>query len=234
MHSVNLIAQALRRQDDCPPLPEKIEKAICCITGVNCDCVERGEKIGNAFTNLDLLIAPESNYMGVDAYIALSYKWERMSLWWCDGEKFVRPNRIEVRDMVLNGVDAEYWSGYVTTNYKKHGSLWTKVNKGKHGIWRFEMHDVDCRDIAKVKEWYHILDDAVHNEIGRSVLETLDCSAWLIDKIGLKRWIEFEKWARPKYQSALYQFLCYLLPSKEERKVEEPIRISTDGQQSLF
>jgi hypothetical protein len=225
----------LQGKEDCPGLPDKIIHGVCCLTGIEGDCVERGERIGQAFTNSDLFVAPESSLIGVDAYIALSYKWERMSLWWCDGKEFKRPNRIEVRDMILNGVDAEQWAGYITTSYKKHGALWAKVNSGRYGIWRFEMQDVDCRDILKVTEWYNIMNDAVHNEIGRTVLETLICSAWLIDKIGLKRWMEFEQWARAKYQSALYQFLCYLLPSKEERKNEpERIGISNNQQDLLF
>lgn len=233
MHSVNLIAQALLGKEDCPVIEGEIRKGVCCLTGIETGCVERGEIIGKSFTNLDLLACPESELLSIDACIALSYKWERMSLWWTDGSMFKRPNRIEVRNMVLGGVCAPLWSGYVTTSYKKHGSLWTKVNSGEYGVWRFEMHDADCRDIKKVREWYNALNEALHNEIGRSVLESLDITPWLIDKVGLKTWFKFEKWARPKYQSALYQFLCYLLPSKEERK-SEPVGLKENEQGSLF
>lgn len=214
MHTVNLIASAIRKDSI---LPQNIESGICCVTGQEGDCILRSEIFGKSFTNLDLLKAPDSNFIGIDAYLVLSYKWERYSLWWCDGKEFKRPNRTEVREMVLDGVDAKNWAGYVTTSYKKHGALVAKVNYGNRGIWRFEMKDVNCRDGEKVNEWYSILVKALYDNIGRTVLETLDCSAWLIGKIGLEKWIIFEQWARPKYQSALYQFLCYLLPSKEER-----------------
>jgi hypothetical protein len=99
------------------------------------------------------------------------------------------------------------------------------------------MHDADCRNIVKVKEWYDVLNKTLHNEIGRSVIETLDITPWLINKVGLKIWFEFEKWARPKYMSALYKFLCYLLPSKEERNNEfyrTNENISDEQQQTLF
>jgi hypothetical protein len=234
MHTVNLIASAIRGKEECPVLPEKTERGICCITGEESECVYRSERIGNAFTNLDLLKSPESRMMGVDAYIALGYKWERMSCWLCDGKEFYRIKRVELRDYVLNGVPFGKWSAYVTTSYKKHGALWTKVNTGSTGIWRFEMNDVDCRDLRKVNVMYNSLNNFLHDGIGRSVLESLDCSPFIIGKIGIIKWMEFDKWARPIFLSPFYQFICYLLPSSEERKNEEPTFISNGEQGSLF
>ena len=237
MHTVNLIASALRGKEGCPEITGNPQVGICCVTGDDCQTLPRKELLGKSFTNSDLLAAPESNRVGIDGYIALSYKWERMSCWFCDGKKFQRLKRTEFRPLVLNGVELEMWSAYITTSYKKHGALWTKVNKGQTGIWRFENQNVDCRDLGKVNEWYSRLNEALHAGIGRSILETLDCSAFVAGKIDIKNWIEFERWARPKYQSPLYQLLCYFLPSKEERKDEpsnENSGIQTEKQASLF
>jgi len=80
------------------------------------------------------------------------------------------------------------------------------------------MIDVDCRDASKVQAWYDTMNAALHAGIGRPVIESLRCSAWLMHKVGITTWLNFEEWARPKCKSALYQLLCYLLPSQEEIK----------------
>lgn len=55
---------------------------------------------------------------------------------------------------------------------------------------------------------------------GRSILETLECPVFVLSKIGIDKWFKLESWAKPIYQSNLYQFLCYLLPSQQELKNE--------------
>lgn len=224
MHPVYLISQATINHPDRRPVPDNVEivrNGTCCVTGEICDCVPRSLVLSSSFTNIDLLAAPGSDLIGVDAYHALTFKWERCSCWVCDGKRFIRPTRIEVRDMILYGVDFALWTGYITTSYKKHGALWSKINTGRHGIWRFEMIDVDCRDAAKVQDWYGIMNAALHAGIGRPVIENLRCSAWLMNKVGMNTWLIFEQWARPRYLSGLYQLLCYLLPSQEEMKGEK-------------
>jgi len=218
MHAVNLIARAIRDNSECPVLPASATNGICCVTGDSGSCVNREEIFGKSFTNLDILKAPESPLISTDAYLALGYKWERMSLWICDGNQFIRPDRKQVREYVLHGMPLDAWAAYVTTSYKKHGALWAKINNGPYGVWRFEMRDVDCRDVKKINAMYDRLNTALYSGIGRSILESLDCSAFIVGKIGINKWLEFEQWARPIYQSSLYQFMCYFLPSKEELK----------------
>ncbi|SLM15284.1 hypothetical protein SPIROBIBN47_410018 [uncultured spirochete] len=227
MHAINLIAQSVRTL--APALPCDPIEATCAVTGQVCPCLPRREVLGDSFTNIDCLRAPESEFVGVDVYIAwfFGYKTtedkkrlkcpERMASWICDGNEFRELSRIEIREMVLNGIPYKQWAAYVTTSYKKHGSLWARVNIGPRGIWRFEMIDADCRDENKTREYWNRMNAAVNAGIGRGIIETLDMPPYLTMKVGMKTWIEYEKWAKPIYQSGLYQFLAYLLPSAEER-----------------
>ena len=228
MHPVNLIASAIRGKEDCPELPGSQSEGICCVTGDICQTIDRKELFGKSFTNIDSLIAPQSERIGIDAYLALSYKWERMSCWICDGKEFMRLQRTEFRPLVLDGVDYPIWSANITTSYKKHGAFGAKINTGRGGIWRFENQIVDARDLDKNREWFSVMDKELRSGVGRSIIETLDMPAYLLSKLDFKQWMEFEKWARPKYQSPLYQFLCYFLPSQEELKNEIEKRKGND------
>jgi len=156
--------------------------------------------------------------VSADAYYALKFKWERMGSWFCDGITFERLTRQDVRTKVFQERMPERWTAYATTSYKKHGSLIAKVNTHDKRMWLFEMRLVDCTNMPQVNEWWNILNAALRAGIGRSVLESLDCPAYVIQKVGLSTWLEFEQWARSKNQSSLYAFLCYLLPSQEELK----------------
>ena len=222
MHPVSLIASAIKQGKECPALPYKSiqTEAVCAITGMRVPCIPRKELIGKSFTNHDALAAPHSEYVGVDAYLALKYKWERMASWFCDGITFERLNRQGVRAKVFQKAMPTQWAAYATTSYKKHGALHARVNTGGRRIWLFEMRLADLSDRNQVDEWWRALNAALRAGIGRSVLESLDCPPFLVGKVGLKTWMEFERWAQPKYQSATYAFLCYLLPSQEELKLE--------------
>jgi hypothetical protein len=153
--------------------------------------------------------------------LALSYKWERMSCWLCDGVTFDRLQRTDFRPLILNGVDRDLWTAYITTSYKKHGALNASVNNKSFGVWRFENLTVDASDKAKVNDWYNTLNEYLHIGFGRTVLESLDCSPFVMQKYGVDKWIKFQSWAKDKYQSPLYQLLCYILPSQEEIKAEK-------------
>jgi hypothetical protein len=226
MHATTLIASAVGAL--APAIPCEPINAICSVTGDLTKCIPRSEVLGDSFTNIDCLKAPESQFVGVDVFTAWNYGYktaedkkrlkcpERMSCWICDGNEFRELKRAEIRDIVLHGSPYKQWAGYVTTSYKKHGSLWAKVNNGPRGIWRFEMVDADCRSESKVLVLWDTMNKALKSGIGRSVIESLDMPTFLIKKIGLKIWIEYERWARPIYQSGLYQFIAYLLPSKKE------------------
>lgn len=215
-HPVNLIYSAIEKQ----PLPCEPVEGICVVTGVYGPSVPRKELFGKSFTNLDLLARPDSDMVGIEAYQALKHPSERKNSWFCDGKTFRKLTRIEVREMVFAESLPERWIGYATTSYKKHGALRTPINTGNSRLWLFEMRVVDCTDMKKVKAWWSTLNTYLRLGFGRSILETLDCPPYLIQKIGLGHWLGLHSWARDKYQSGLYQFLCYLLPSQEELKNE--------------
>lgn len=214
MTAIDLIATALPTETP----PESPQPGICCVTGAECQTVSRSLVIKPSFTNYDLLAAPMSDRAGIAAWRVMNHVPARQSLWWTDGKEFRLLKRTDVRPMVLDGVTAEQWAGYVTTSYKKHGALRAPVNTGRRQVWLFEMLRADCSDRAAVADTWARLRSAQDSGIPRPVIESLDAGPHFIAKIGWKIWIEFETWALPRNQSALYQFLTYLLPSAEELK----------------
>jgi hypothetical protein len=231
-HPVNIIAAALQKQNkSLPVLPCEPVTAICAITGIKQECIPRKEVISYTFTNLDIFRAPDSRFIGVDFFYSWNYGYptghtrdkhpERSSSWFCDGNEFLELNRQGIRDWVLKKEMPEAWTGYVTTSYKKHGSMVAKVNTKKRRVWAFEMRTVDCTNFSLMLNWWQTLNTVLRAGIVRSILESLECPAIVLKNLDIKKWVEFEKWARPKYQSALYAFLCYLLPSQDELKEEQ-------------
>ena len=234
MHPVNLIASGLSVDDPDYPHSNLIySDGICAITGLKGICVPRKNLLGKSFCDGDTLASPSSDMVSRDAYIALKYKWERMSSWLCSNDGFKKLNRIEVREAVLSGNHTSPWCGYATTSYKKHGALRAPINYSVgQNKWLFESRVVDCSDNATILDWWSILNAALRLGIGRSIMESLDCPSIVMRKVGLSKWMEFEEWAKPKVNRSLYAFLCYLLPSQEELKNER--QDSQDKQQSLL
>lgn len=231
MHAVCLIAQSLPEEEK-PEITEESSLGICAVTGLESQTLSRKRLFGSSFTDGALLAAPTSDRVSVEAYIALKYKWERMSSWICDGQHFRRLNRVEVRDAVLGHPPKMPWAAYATTSYKKHGALRTPVNGLSQNRWIFENKEVDCSDLDKMMDWWARLNHALRLGLGRTILETLDCPAFMIRKVGLSEWMAFEKWAAPCKNTALYAFLCYLLPSQEELKNERQV-IQDNGKTAL-
>ena len=110
---------------------------------------------------------------------------------------------------------------WVTTSYKKHGSIRTPVNHRSRGAVGFDERIVDASNEDQVIEWWKRLNKALRDGISRSVIKTLDCRSLLLSKIGLSRWLDFDGWAKPIHKSSLYALLCYLLPSQEWLHSEE-------------
>jgi hypothetical protein len=206
--------------DHVPELPCSPETGICCLLGIETMCVSRKYAFSSNFTSLDLLKAPDSQHLSVDAFLALKYKWERSSSWFCDGETFYCLDRLGVREWVLREKMPKLWTGYATTSYKKHGALKSKISSGHKRIWLFENTLVYCTPYNRMMDWWGLLNDALRAGLGRSILESLDCPTFVMQKVGIEKWLTYEKWARIHYQTPLYQFLCYLLPSQEELKQE--------------
>ena len=231
MKAVNLLYEALIHEEKrLPPLPCETVTALCAVTGQRTICLPRKHVIGKAFTDSSAFASPGSQFISVDVFYAWNYgyktdpkkkmekKPERMSSWFCDGETWEELNRQGVRTKVFQPNMPPSWAAYATTSYKKHGSIHAKVNSSTSRFWLFETRQVDCSDMSLVNEWWTVLNKALRDGIGRSILETVDCPPYLISKVGFTVWRDFEEWASDKKLSALYAFLCYLLPSQEELK----------------
>lgn len=219
MHPITVIASAIQQDPECPPVEWATEAGICAVTGmVEAATIPRKLLLGPSFTDGALLAAPGSDRVSVAAYKALRFKWERMSSWICDGETFVRLDRQGVRAAVFAEPPVRPWCGYATTSYKKHGAIRTKVNGPGRRIWLFETRLVDCSDMAETLAVWNKLNAALRLGFGRPALEAVECPPWLMAKVGIDAWRDFEAWALPLKQSALYAFMCYLLPSQEELK----------------
>jgi hypothetical protein len=214
MHAVDLISESLPPEE----FPEPPSDGMCCVTGAIGPTVPREHAIKPSFTNLDLLRAPESKRVGIAAWRALNYKWERMSSWQVEGV-FTRLDRKGVRAAVLSVDELQGPSAcYATTSYKKHGALLAPVNPPGRRVWLWETRLVDCSDRTAVAETWERLRAAQDSGIPRPLIESLDIAPGYMGKVGWRIWRDFEAWARPRMLSPLYQFLTYLLPSKEELK----------------
>ena len=225
-HAVELIASALVASDpDHPPLPDvMIYDEVCCVTGNTCRCVPRRQVLGAGFVDQARLVAPGSQYIGLDAYIALRYKWERMASWLACGSEFRMfrgaTGRIELRKLILDGQYPAKWAGFVTTGFKKHGALKTPVNGPGRAVWLYNDMVADLSNHRQISEWWNRLLFERTNGLSRGSLETLDASPFAISQVGAARWSDLVSWAKPIHKSGAYQLLCYLLPSKEELKCE--------------
>lgn len=227
MHALSLIAEAIP-EGEREPLPSAPVEGICCITGEPAPCVPRKDLLGKSFTDQHLLRAPESPLVSVAAWTAIKYRPERASSWLCDGTTFRKLARQDVRALVLDGVDAPRWAGYVTTRYKKHGGLRAPVNSRGRQVWLFEMLLVDCSDRARVAGWWGVMTQAQRDGISRRSMEERGMPPGIQAKIGIDVWERFRVWARDKWESPLFSLLCYLLPSQEEMKAEAPPPAPTD------
>lgn len=240
MHTVNLLAAA------CPaewrePLPEETKIATCCLTGQQVETISRKHLLGSSFTEFSSLKVPESDRIGVDAWCAFQAgyyaeegkkrrkKPEAMACWWTDGVEWVEINKAFVREKVLNGSGSRPWAGWVTTSYKKHGSLRSPVNKHPFGVWGFDEYIVDCSDKEKVNEWWNRLRKAQDSGLGRTTLENVQMPVAMLAKADMAAWLEFKQWAGDKKDSALYKFLCYLLLSQEELMSIASVKVTQEA-----
>jgi len=220
-----LVASALLPLTERVPLPQEPVHGTCAVTGREGPCIRRKDAIGGNFTTQGIFAAPNSDLVGVETYQALKWKWQRMSSWICDGRQFVKLRRPDVRRAVLEGPEGffdsppERWAAYCTTSYKKHGILVARVNAyPRSALWAFDDVLVDCSDGAAVRAMYTRLCGYLESGIGRPALESRHPNVATIKRSGISTWLDFEKWSADKWRSPLYRFVCYLLPSIEERK----------------
>lgn len=229
MRSLLLLADAFGVSTDwqSEPLPEEAQPGVCCLLGEVLPTIARRHLLTASFTDTALLQRPDSDRVSVAAWVAFTagelrdgksrrYCPERMSSWRCVGQRFLALDRQGVRAAVLGDLPAAQWAGYATTSYKKHGSLRAPVNTGAANVWLWETRIVDCSDRAALLAMWDTLRRYQDAGIPRPVLETAELDSYLVAKIGIRQALEYERWARPRVNSALYQFIVYLLPSKEE------------------
>jgi len=223
LHPVDLIADNIEHI----PIPVDPVRGICAVTGREDWCIPFKACFGNSFTNLNILPAPGSGLVGLNAFQAIKHKPARMSSWIAMQDDFLRFGksvdgdgwRSRILGYILTPPEVP-WAAYITTSYKKHGVLLTPLNSGKKSIWIFEMLQVDCSDARKVQDYWQRLNVALRKGFSRTILESCRCPAFVMKKAGIAEWMQFERWATGKYQSPLYKFICYLLPSQEELKHE--------------
>lgn len=226
MHACHLIASAIGRQSTinipCEPVYN-----VCAVTGSYGPCIPKKLVIPPSNCDRFLFAAPQSNYVHINVFASWSFSEvkngkkrgtypERQSCWWCDGKEFKTVDKEFIRDVALNGSPSETWSMWVTTKYKKHGSIRSKVNHCARGCFGFDDDTIDCSDKSSVATAWEILREAQDAGVPRSVMYSLDASPSLIGKIGWRRWIRLESWARPMLHSGNYRFMIYILPSMKE------------------
>jgi hypothetical protein len=234
MHSTDLIAACLTA-DEKEPLPEAAQSGVCCVSGATTDTIARKHLFGASFNDLNILVCPDSNRVGANVWYAFKFgepsvnpetgelnkrkKYKEMqTCWWTDGETFREMRKAQIRELVLRGTTSKHWAGWVTTSYKKHGSLRSPVNNTPFGIWGFDDLQVRANDKDKVLAIWFKLRSAQNNGIGRTGIESLNIPVGIMLKVGMTFCNEFLTWAQSRYQSPLYQFLVYLLPSQDELK----------------
>ena len=234
MHATDLIAACLT-DDQKEPLPEAAQTGVCCVSGATTETIARKHLFGSNFCDMNILACPDSNRVGVNVWYALQFgaygvdaesgeakkrkkKPEMQACWWTDGVTFREIGKAQIRELVLRGTTSKYWAGWVTTSYKKHGALRSPVNNTPFGIWGFDDLLVRANNQAVVLDMWRKLRDAQNNGISRTGIETLEIPIPVMLNVGMAFCNDFLTWARSRYQSPLYQFLTYLLPSQDEIK----------------
>jgi hypothetical protein len=219
--------------DSLPELPIEPVKEICAALGIETWCVPKKSALGSNFTSMQFFKAPHSEWVSIWLYLSFKFPQERSSSWFLLDDRFICLDRLTIREIFFN---TEVWHNflkqneipltyptcfYVTTSYKKHGLIISKLNRSdSQNFVLFETRMVNASDKEKVLEWWVKLNYYLRLGFSRPILETLNCSPFLIQKIGFKHWLDFYEWAKDKHLSSLYSFLLYLLPSQEEIKKE--------------
>lgn len=234
MHTIHFLAGAIPEawQD---PLPCEPYQGMCCITGAEGLTIPRRKLLSSSFTDLWALALPESENVSVEAWHVFKAgyfaedaetgenktrkkKLETMSCWWTDGKEWlveIDRDKPRLRQLVFQPMVAP-WAGYVTRTYKKHGSLRCPVNAAPHGRWGFDDQVVDASRPERVAAWWQRLRMAQECGIPRPLIESVDDTAGVMPAL-LTAWVDYLAWARAARNDPLFTFLCYLLPSKDER-----------------
>ena len=214
MIATELVGKALLNMGLAEPLPQDAIMAVCCISGELCPCIERRLLIGESFTTQGTFMAPDSDHVSVNAWYAFKHRPERAGNWFCDGEQFVSMNRAEVREKILLGFADQKrpWAMYVTTSFKKHGSLVAPVNQPGLFAVGFETEVAVCHQ--QLVQIFN--DDLLYWQ--RSGIVRSDLQAGRImdtRQADTAAVIHFDRHAQGRRHMPLYKMLAYLLPWKD-------------------
>lgn len=234
MHTIHFLARAIPNEWK-DPLPCEPAEGVCCFTGETCLTIPRQKLLSSSFTDHYAYVVPNSDRVSVDAWDVFKAgyystdaetgapklrkkKMETMACWWTDGHEWqVELDREKARiRALLFQPPASQWAAYITRTYKKHGSLRSPVNTTPFGRWGFDDQVVDASRPERVAAWWQRLRVAQERGIPRPLIESVDATAGVMPAL-LTAWVDYLAWARGARNDPLFAFLCYLLPSKDER-----------------
>lgn len=227
MDTFQILSAAMKIDGMAVEIPNT-EPGICCVTGKHCDTIPRKDMLGASFTAQACFKAPQSDRIGIDAYIAMQDPRERKSSWMAteNGMRWLRETvKKDVRSLVINGGWPEgWWALYVTTTWKKHGALVAPpCNGASHPMMAYNDETIDLADNSRVTGTYNKLYEAKTMGIGNTMLETLEFqpAAYKAGLFTIQYWTKFIKWAKPIYLSPLYRLCLWMLPSADELKASK-------------
>ena len=227
MDTYSLFAGALRSMGIASEIPEKPARGICCVTGRECETISRKWGIKPTFTRQDIFRAPDSDRIGVDAFLTLGYEPERKACWIATEKeiRLVRENiKATFREIILNEQYPEgWWAIFITTTWKKHGAIVAPACQGKRRP--FVALDDEAIDVSRsdlLRGYFSRLCGAKKKGFSTQMLEDVvfNSASMKFGSFSIEEWLEFRDWANGKKCSPLYRLALYLLPSAEELKVE--------------
>ncbi len=220
MLAIQMMAMELAEPGD----PE-LTQSTCAVTGIETRCVVRRRDLFSAtFCDQDLLTAPSSPV--VDARVAevLGRGELRYASWtWRESTGWAKADKAAVRALVRGQVPSEPWACYAAPDMRRHGGLLTHVVvPGEEPVIQFGIER--CR-VSIASEVYERI-EPLHIEkwMSRTRLTEWDVDARAIEKLGLARFLELERWARSKKNSGEWRLACFALPTIEEIKAWEQER----------
>lgn len=205
---------------------------VCCVSGEKTFCIPRKYAIKDTFTNGDLLRAPSSDMVSVEWFQVLGYSTGEHKYPFRQGNWVVIEDangnvsilypktKSEILEIVRHPPDG-IWGAYVTTSYKKHGALWTRLNRNGSNIWTWETNIVDCSDLALVEDIIIPMLDMYSRGASRKALEIVEYDAITAKNITPIEWLLYERKNKTRSKSLIYQFLASLIPAKEKEPKDE-------------
>jgi hypothetical protein len=167
-------------------------------------------------------MAPDSDLVGINVWYAFKHRPERAGNWFCDGVEFLPLDRQAIRDILHSPRTGKHaplpWAMYVTSSFKKHGSVVAPCNKGSMRV-AFETQVVDLWATPYKAFDTDLLYWQAHG-IARADLQ----SGYLnkttqADPDAVANFLALTPGRR---HSAAYRLMAYLLPGKDaETEVEE-------------